>query len=44
VRNGGGLGTHRELTLGGVLEALGVALVDGDDGGREARRTGRPWG
>jgi hypothetical protein len=37
----GGGGTHRELTLGIVLEALGVALVDGDDGGGEARRARR---
>jgi len=30
-----------ELALGGVLEPLGVALVESDDGGGDAEATGR---
>ena len=44
---GGGAGGRKylELALGGVLEPLGVALVESDDGGGDAEATGRrgPW-
>ena len=40
---GGGAGGRKylELALGGVLEPLGVALVESDDGGGDAEATGR---
>lgn len=38
------MGAYRELALGVVLEALGVALVEGDDGDGDARRRGRQGG